>query len=97
MHFEENFTYHVYNRSNQTVFKTRDNYLYFLRKFRNYILPFSDVIAWCLMPNHFHFMLSPNKKAIVKAKETHLANTQVLSKQFGTFLSSYTKAFNSTL
>ncbi len=94
MHFEENFTYHVYNRSNQTVFKTRENYLYFLRKFRNYILPYSEVIAWCLMPNHFHFILIPNKKAVVKAKETHLPNTQILSKQFGTFLSSYTKAFN---
>jgi len=94
MHFEENFTYHVYNRSNQIVFKTTENYLYFLRKFREYIFNYVDVLAWCLMPNHFHFMLSPNKEATILVKEKHLPNTQLLSKQFGTLLSSYTKAFN---
>jgi putative transposase len=94
MHFEEGFTYHIYNRSNQRLYKTRENYLYFLEKFRNYILPYSDVIAWCLMSNHFHFMLIPNKNAVEMVKEKHLPHTQVLSKQFGTFLSSYTKAFN---
>ena len=94
MHFKEHFTYHVYNRSNQTVFKTKENYYYFLRKFRDYILPYTDVIAWCLMPNHFHFMLCPNINAVANVNEKHLVNTQVLSKQFGTFLSSYTKGFN---
>ena len=94
MHFEENYTYHIYNRSNQTVFKTRENYLFFLRKVRGYILPYSDILAWCLMPNHFHFMLSPNKEAIVYVGDKHMPNTQILSKQIGTLLSSYTKAFN---
>lgn len=94
MHFEESFTYHVYNRSNQTLFNTRENYLYFLRKFREYILSYVDVLAWCLMPNHFHFMISPKKKAVVLVNEKHLPNTQLLSKQFGIFLSSYTKALN---
>ena len=94
MHFEENFTYHIYNRSNNTVFKTRENYLYFLKKFRHYILPYTSVLSWCLMPNHFHFLLIPNKKATKFVKEKHLLNTQVLSKQFGIFHSSYTKAFN---
>jgi len=94
MHFEENFTYHIYNRSNNCLFKTRENYLYFLEKFRNYISPYTEVLAWCLMPNHFHFMLVPHIKATEMVKEKHLPHTQLLSKQFGTFLSSYTKAFN---
>ena len=94
MHFNENFTYHIFNRSNETIFKTRENYIYFLQKFRNYVLPYADVLAWCLMPNHFHFMLSPNKEAVQYVPEKYLPNTQVLSKQFGTLLSSYTKAFN---
>jgi hypothetical protein len=46
------------------------------------------------MPNHFHFMLIPDKNATEMVKEKHLPHIQVLSKQFGTFLSSYTKAFN---
>jgi len=94
MHFEEGFTYHIYNRSNNTLFKTRDNYLYFLKKFRSYILPYVDVIAWCLMTNHFHFMVRVNKDATEMVKEKHLPHTQILSKQIGILLSSYTKAFN---
>ena len=94
MNFEENKPFHVYNRSNNIVFKTRDNYIYFLNKFRKYILPFADVIAWCLMPDHFHFIIVPKITAAGYVKEKHLPNTQVLSKQFGILLSSYTKAFN---
>ena len=94
MHFEEEFTYHVYNRSNNTVFKTKENYIYFLKKFRQYILPYVDVLSWCLMPNHFHFMLVPNTKATKLINKPHLPNTQVLSSQFGIFLSAYTKAYN---
>ncbi|NOZ36237.1 MAG: transposase [Chlorobi bacterium] len=94
MNFEKDFTYHVYNRSNNIVFKTSDNYLFFLEKFRKYISPYSDIIAWVLQPNHFHFMLVPNEKATKYIEEKHLPNTQMLSKQFGILLSSYTKAFN---
>jgi len=94
MHFEENFTYHVYNRSNETVFKTERNYIYFLEKFRHYILPFCDVLAWCLMPNHFHFMLVPNSESVKPDTKSKLPDIQALSKQFGTLLSSYTKALN---
>jgi REP element-mobilizing transposase RayT len=94
MHFEEGYFYHVYNRSNQILFEKRENYLYFLEKFRRYISPYVDVIAWCLMPNHFHFMICPTKEATEIVKQKHLPNTQILSKQFGTYLSSYTKAIN---
>ncbi len=94
MHFEEGYTYHIYNRSNQTVFRTQDNYTYFLKKFKQYISPYVDVLAWCLMSNHFHFMVMANAEAVKYVEDKHLPNTQVLSKKFGTFLSSYTKAYN---
>ena len=59
MYFESGGIYHVYNQGNnrQLVFYNRENYLYFLRKLRVHIMPFADVLAWCLMPNHFHLML----------------------------------------
>jgi len=94
MHFEKDYTYHVYNRSNQTVFKTQDNYNYFLKKFKQHILPYVDVLAWCLMPNHFHFMIVVKEEGVKYVEDKHLPNTQVLSKKFGTFLSSFTKAYN---
>jgi len=59
MDFEKNNIYHVYNQGNnrQLIFFSRRNYEYFLRKIRLYILPYADILAWCLMPNHFHLML----------------------------------------
>jgi len=57
MHFEEEYTYHIYNRSNDTLFYTRDNYIFFLDKLRKLILPYSDMLAWRLLPNHFNFLL----------------------------------------
>jgi putative transposase len=59
MYFESGGIYHIYNQGNnrQPVFFNRENYLYFLRKLRIHIIPFADVLAWCLMPNHFHLMV----------------------------------------
>lgn len=59
MYFEPGGIYHIYNQGNnrQLVFYNRENYLYFLRKLRFHIMPFADVLAWCLMPNHFHLMV----------------------------------------
>jgi REP-associated tyrosine transposase len=94
MHFEENYTYHIYNRSNELVFRTEYNYLFFLKKFKKHILPFADVLAYCLMPNHFHLMVQVNKEGVKLINENHRATTQLLSKNIGLLLSSYTQAIN---
>jgi putative transposase len=62
MQFEPNHIYHIYNRGNnsQKVFFNRENYLFFLQKIKKYITPFADILAWCLMPNHFHIMVYVN-------------------------------------
>lgn len=59
MQFEQGHIYHIYNQGNnrQTIFFERDNYLFFLKKIKEFVCPYTDVIAWCLMPNHFHFMV----------------------------------------
>lgn len=55
MHFEPNAIYHIYNQGNnrQQVFFREENYLYCLRKMRKYLLPYGDLLCYCLMPNHF--------------------------------------------
>ena len=62
MHFEEGYIYHIYNQGNnkQRLFFNRDNYLFFLRKIKVHLLPYVDILAWCLMPNHFHLMVLVN-------------------------------------
>jgi putative transposase len=59
MNFEPGNLYHVYNQGNnwQKIFFSRDNYLFFLKKIKTHILPHADIVAWCLMPNHFHLMI----------------------------------------
>jgi putative transposase len=97
MHFEPNLPYHVYNRGNnkQLLFFTDANNIFFLQKIKNEWKPYCDILCYCLMPNHFHFMLVPNEEGCkyinLGGKETHMQN---LSKTIGKTLSSYTKAIN---
>ncbi len=51
--------YHIYNRANgsEKIFVSQENYRFFLEKFKFYISPFADTYAYCLMPNHFHFLI----------------------------------------
>jgi len=94
MHFEKEEIYHIYNRSNEQIFFNRRNYLFFLGKVRKLIYPVCDILAWCLMPNHFHFLIVANKKSIEFTNEKHRPSLQELPKNIGTLLSSYTKAIN---
>ena len=57
MEFYKDQIFHIYNQGNnkQTVFFSDENYKYFLWKMRAYLLPFGDLISYCLMPNHFHW------------------------------------------
>ncbi|MGZ8538293.1 MAG: transposase [Flavisolibacter sp.] len=97
MHFDPGNVYHLYNRGNekQRIFFTRENYLFFLKKVRTEWLPYTDILTYCLMPNHFHFMIAPHcdacKRVVLKGCKTHL---QCLSKTIGKTLSSYTQAIN---
>lgn len=68
MEFERGHLYHIYNQGNnrQQVFFDEENYLYFIKKIRTNILPFADILGWCLMPNHFHLMVHVNVLEIDK-------------------------------
>jgi REP element-mobilizing transposase RayT len=57
--------YHVFNRTNnkESLFKGDNDYLFFLDKAQRYLCPYFEVYAYCLVGNHFHFLLktkSPN-------------------------------------
>lgn len=52
--------YHIYNRGHNgaNIFYESANYDFFLRQFKKYIAgKHAKVIAYVLMPNHYHFLL----------------------------------------
>lgn len=82
--FVQGHYYHVYNRGADrgAIFYTPDNYLFLLRRVKEYAARIEiSVIAYCLMPNHYHFLLRQNGPHPVSAFVQAVFN-------------SYTKAFN---
>lgn len=101
MRFIEGEIYHVYNRGNnkQPIFFTRENYLFFLAKIRKELLPYCDIISYCLMPNHFHLevFIKPLPTSGL-AISSHSTDRQPAGKTFNNglaiLLRSYTRAIH---
>jgi putative transposase len=99
---EPDHFYHCFNRANgkQDLFVEPGNYDYFLRKYIAYVSPIAHIFCYCLLPNHYHFL--------IKIRDTNTLNnffcnkapsdikdwSNVLSKQFSNFSNAYAKAFN---
>ena len=89
--------YHIYNRGNgkQDIFLDNQDYNFFLMRLRQNLFPKEDynfrtpplpensfsLISYCLMPNHFHFLLRQNE------------NVQI-TKLISRLCTSYSKYFN---
>ena len=74
--------YHIYNRGNNygNVFFEEENYRFFLEKFKFYISPYTKIYAYCLLPDHFHFLLKVTDEEVIK--------------KFKYFFISYVKSIN---
>ncbi len=88
-YFEEGNFYHIYNRANsnkEKLFIQDKNYQYFLSQFDGYLGGYLEVWAYCLIPNHFHFL--------VRVKGLGGDVNKKLTEQFRKFFISYTQAIN---
>ena len=82
--FTQGQYYHLYNRGagKELIFINEGNYEYLLRLVKRYYQKHcATVIAYCLMPNHYHFLLR---------QETD----EPLSKFIGVLFNSYVQALN---
>ncbi len=70
MNFPEPGLYHMYNRGNnkEPIFFSDGDYIYFISLCRKHIANRCQVIAWCLMPNHFHFIVDVNDASLEPVK-----------------------------
>ena len=59
-HYLQGHYYHIYNRgtSKMSIFREADNYTHVLKRIKRYRNEFDlAVIAYCLLPNHYHFLV----------------------------------------
>ena len=105
-------TYHLYTHANgsENLFRKDENFRYFLKRYVEFIPGVADTLAYCLMPNHIHFLIRIKKEGELinyfKNKDlTGLAseNKKDLSGlelerltilQFSHLFNAYTKAYN---
>ncbi len=82
--FKNNF-YHIYNRAvgKDKLFFNDGNYRYFLKKYSFYLSDKIKTYSFCLLPNHFHLLISP---------ETN--ESEVITEQFRKLFISYSMAVN---
>jgi len=76
--------YHVYNRgcNRERIFVNAGNYEFLMRRAKSFLTDYPlRVIAYCLMPNHYHFLLYPEEDGVLSRFTQRLFN-------------SYTQAFN---
>jgi REP element-mobilizing transposase RayT len=87
--------YHFYNRGNnrQVIFFERDNYLYFLKGMKKYLREKVDILAYSLMPTHYHILGRVRSKTSEFLKNSEVSSVEV-SKAMMQLGVSYTKAIN---
>lgn len=103
--------YNIYNRANgdENLFRSEENFRFFLRKYQLYINSWIDTFAYRLMPNHFHIFIrvktldeinnsAKNNSEFAPSKILNFGRDEELSvavsKQFYKLFSSYTQALN---
>ena len=80
----QNEIFHIYNRSNggELIFSHHTDCIKFLGNCKKFLLPVSEIYAYVLIPNHFHFMLKVT------------VTTEKFSKAVGDLCNSYARWYN---
>jgi REP element-mobilizing transposase RayT len=89
--------YHIYNRGNnrENVFREERNYPYFLKLYAKYIEPIAETYAYCLLRNHFHFLVRiKDEKDLTGFENLSGLNPSGLSQPFSNLFNAYARAFN---
>ncbi len=100
MQLDKGYIYHIYNQGNnrQKIFFQKRNYDFFRGKIKTHIKPYADILAYCLMPNHFHLMVLVKEVELPKISECFAQSEALayrsINQSIGIMLRSYTIAIN---
>lgn len=93
---------HRVNRANrgEDIFREKRNCLFFMERYAKYIEPIAYNYAYCLLRNHFHFLVRTRMLQEQEAYQKTLKVSEIRvvqpSRQFSKLFNSYAKAFNKT-
>ncbi len=92
--YEPGNFYHIYNRGNnkENLFREERNYYFFLQRVSKYLLPVCNIYAYCLMPNHFHFVVEI--KSYEELPIEYVNGEKSIYQAFSNLFNSYTKSIN---
>lgn len=98
--FQPESYYHLVNHAvgSENLFRTADNYHYFLKRYAHYMPSLCDTLAYCLMPNHIHFLIKvrPEEDLITHPKykgDFHKLVMQGISNLLNSYAKSYNKKY----
>jgi putative transposase len=88
--------YHIFNRgiNSQRIFFTEDNYRYFLKLLDKYLNGYIEIIAYCLLPNHFHLVIKAHDSLNSEKSNIDEDIGRKISKQFRSMFIAYSLAIN---
>jgi len=90
MRYTPGHYYHAYNRGNnrQTIFFRKEDYVYLIRLFQKNAERFQvTIIAYCLMPNHYHLLLR---------QDSEIPLSRFLQSTFQSYAQAFNKFYNRT-
>jgi len=79
---------HYYNRgvNKELIFFTPENYVYLIGKMTEYIKNYQvDLIAYCMMPNHYHILLK---------HENPIEGSNIIQRLFNRYTQSINKRYS---
>lgn len=82
--------FHIFNRGNnrENLFREERNYVLFLRLYAYHVSPIAETFGYCLLKNHFHFLV---RMRDLTGKRNRPRD---LSKPFSNFFNAYSRTFN---
>lgn len=95
--FEADNYYHIVNHAvgSENLFRTPENYRYFLNRYAHHTNTVFETFAYCLMPNHFHLLvkIQPVEELSKDPKFKGNVHKYVMQK-LSNLLNGYAKAYN---
>ncbi|MCP4458596.1 MAG: hypothetical protein GY816_11320 [Cytophagales bacterium] len=95
--FEPDSYYHIVNHAvgSENLFRTDENYRYFLSRYAQYMPSVWSTLCYCLMPNHIHFLVHTHSEEVLTQHPKYKGDFHKLVMQnLSNLLNAYAKAYN---